>query len=207
VAGPAKYIGKPNSHFSPTSALFTADDESVKPAVRRWEIVVSDIGFFGALALIAGACARFGVAAVCAFYVLPYLVVNMNLVLITYLQHTDEYVPHFRAPAGGEFSWLRGALATVDRSYGWLLDSVFHHISDTHVVHHLFHEMPFYNAVEATMQVRGFLGDYYLVDHTPTPVALWKAWTACRFVEDEGEVVFFGGAAAFNAKLREEKKA
>ncbi len=192
-----------NSHFSPSSVLFETDGKRA-PASRRWEIIVSDIGFFGALGAVAAACAAFGARAVAAYYILPYLVVNMNLVLITYLQHTDEYVPHFR---GEGFSWLRGALATVDRSYGWVLDTVFHHISDTHVVHHLFHEMPFYHAQEATLAVRKVLGDYYLCDHTPTPVALWKAWTACRFVEDEGEVVFFGGAAAFNAKLREEKKA
>jgi omega-6 fatty acid desaturase / acyl-lipid omega-6 desaturase (Delta-12 desaturase) len=187
VAGPKKYQSKPNSHFSTISALF-AGEGSTPPqrAARRWEIIVSDIGFFGALAAVVWACVQFGVQAVATYYFIPYLVVNMNLVLITYLQHTDEYVPHYRPTNGVEFPWLRGALATVDRSYGWLLDIVFHHISDTHVVHHLFHEMPFYNAIEATIQVRKFLGDYYLVDHTPTPVALWKAWKTCRFVEDEG---------------------
>jgi omega-6 fatty acid desaturase (delta-12 desaturase) len=153
------------------------------------------------------ACVQFGVQAVATYYFIPYLVVNMNLVLITYLQHTDEYVPHYRPTNGVEFPWLRGALATVDRSYGWLLDIVFHHISDTHVVHHLFHEMPFYNAIEATIQVRKFLGDYYLVDHTPTPVALWKAWKTCRFVEDEGDVVYFKDAKAFNEGLKSKKKA
>lgn len=203
VAGPAKYIGKPNSHFSPTSALFTADEESVKPAVRRWEIVVSDIGFFGALALIAGASVHFGVAAVCAYYVLPYIVVNANLVLITYLQHTDEYVPHYREK---QFTWLRGALSTVDRSFGSLLDVVFHHITDTHVVHHLFSEMPFYHAQEATRLVREFLGPYYLCDHTPVPVALWRAWSACRFVDNEGDVIFFKGAAEFNKVLEKGSK-
>lgn len=164
------------------------------PRVRS-EIVVSDIGFFGALAAIGAACVAWGPQAVAAYYFLPYLVVNMNLVLITFLQHTDEYVPHYREP---EFSWLRGALATVDRSYGWLLDNLFHHIADTHVAHHIFHEMPFYNAQEATRVLREYLGPYYLVDHTPIPVALWRAWNACRFVEDEGAVVYFKDAKEFN---------
>lgn len=38
-------------------------------------------------------------------------------------------LPHF---AAGEWHWLRGALSTVDRSYGFL-DHFFHHIADTHV--------------------------------------------------------------------------
>lgn len=45
-----------------------------------------------------------------------------------------------------EWSWFRGALCTVDRSFGWLLDHTFHHISDTHVCHHIFSKMPFYHA-------------------------------------------------------------
>lgn len=171
-------------------------------AARRWDIIVSDIGFFMAVALVGAACVNFGAQAVATYYFIPYLVVNMNLVLITYLQHTDAYVPHYRPSVSKEFPWLSGALATVDRSYGWLLDCVFHHITDTHVVHHLFHEMPFYNAIEATIQVRTFLGDYYLVDHTPTPVALWRAWKTCRFVDDEGDVVFFKDAKAFNEGLK-----
>jgi fatty acid desaturase len=35
----------------------------------------------------------------------------------------------------------------VDRSYGVLLDAAFHHITDSHVVHHLFSTMPHYNAI------------------------------------------------------------
>ena len=199
AAGPAKYVGKDNSHFSPASALFAVDDESgIKPAARRRDIVVSDLGFFGAIAAIAGACAVFGPVAVGAYYGVPYLVTNLNLVLITYLQHTDSYVPHYRE---AEFTWLRGALATVDRSYGWLLDTVFHHISDTHVVHHLFSEMPFYHAQEATRIARDFLKDHYLCDHTPVPLALWRAWSACRFVDDEGAVVFLKGSREFNETL------
>jgi fatty acid desaturase len=60
-----------------------------------------------------------------------------------YLQHTATYIPHYRA---AEFSWLRGALSTVDRTFGWPIDQILHHITDTHVVHHLFHTMPFYHA-------------------------------------------------------------
>ena len=190
VTGPAKYARERNSHFEPGSAIFK--DDWVSATARRREIIVSNAGFVAALAALGAAAARFGVGAVAAYYVLPYLVVNMNLVLITYLQHTDAVVPHYREP---EFEWLRGALSTVDRSYGWLLDATFHHISDTHVVHHMFHEMPFYHAVEATRAVRPLLGDYYLADHTPIPTALWRTWWACRWVPDAGDVVFYQSAS------------
>jgi omega-6 fatty acid desaturase (delta-12 desaturase) len=160
-------------------------------------------GFALAVAAIVGAAVKWGPAAVAAYYFLPYLVVNMNLVLITFLQHTDVFVPHYRE---AEFDWLRGALSTVDRSFGWLLDATFHHIADTHVVHHLFHEMPFYHEQEATLAVRAALGDYYLCDHTPIPRALWRSWSQCRFVEDEGGVVFAQGVRAFNDVLRKKGK-
>ncbi len=77
-------------------------------------------------------------------YVIPYLIVNSWLVTITLLQHTHPKLPHY---ADKEWDWLRGALATVDRSYGFL-DFFFHHIADTHVTHHLFSTIPFYHAEE-----------------------------------------------------------
>lgn len=44
--------------------------------------------------------------------------------------------------AGRRRDWLRGALSTVDRSYG-ILDYFHHHIADTHVAHHLFSQAHF----------------------------------------------------------------
>ena len=46
-----------------------------------------------------------GFASVAAFYLIPYMIANYHLVLITYLQHTDVFMPHFR---GTEWTWLRG---------------------------------------------------------------------------------------------------
>ena len=37
-------------------------------------------------------------------------------------------LPHY---SGNEWDWLRGALATVDRDYGWLLNTLQHHIQVT----------------------------------------------------------------------------
>lgn len=80
-----------------------------------------------------------------------YLRVNHWLVLITFLQHTDPILPHYRAP---EFTFPRGALATLDRSLlgdcgklmGWIGAHATHGISETHVLHHVSSKIPHYNA-------------------------------------------------------------
>lgn len=77
--------------------------------------------------------------------------VNHWLVLITFLQHTDPILPHYRAP---EFNFTRGALATLDRSLlgdlgsimGWIGAHATHGISETHVLHHVSSKIPHYNA-------------------------------------------------------------
>lgn len=94
--------------------------------------------------------------------------------------------------AGAEWDWLRGALSTVDRSHG-ILDHFFHHIADTHVCHHLFSYMPFYNATEATKHLRMALGDYYLKDDRNVWLALWDDFQECEYVapDKKGEGVLW----------------
>lgn len=116
-------------------------------------------------------------------YGIPLLVVNGFLVSITYLQHTHPSLPHYDLT---EWDWLRGALATADRDYG-VLNKVFHNITDTHVVHHLFSNMPHYHAMEATKAVKPLLGAYYRFDDTPIYIAMWREARECLYVEpDEG---------------------
>jgi fatty acid desaturase len=186
-----------HNHTKVAEAIKAQADK--RRAQRAWDVTVSNVGFFGAVGAIAASCWVWGAQAVAAYYFVPYLVTNLYLVLITYLQHTDEKVAHYR---GAEFTWLRGALATVDRSYGWLMDELIHHIADTHVVHHMFHEMPFYHAREATLAVRGMLGDYYLSDHTPVPRALFRSFSQCRYIDNEGDIVYYKGVQEFNAGLK-----
>lgn len=46
-----------------------------------------------------------------------------------------------------EWSYLRGGLTTLDRDYGWVNN--IHHDIGTHVIHHLFPQIPHYHLVEA----------------------------------------------------------
>uniref|UniRef100_A0AAV1V6T5 Fatty acid desaturase domain-containing protein n=1 Tax=Peronospora matthiolae TaxID=2874970 RepID=A0AAV1V6T5_9STRA len=180
ATGPSKYWGKARSHFNPYSMIY-ADRE-------RWLIVLSDVSLVLVLAGLAGLVHTLSLDTMAKLYFAPYIVVNFYLVLITFLQHTDTYVPHFRE---GEWTWLRGALCTVDRSFGPYLDSMLHHIVDTHVVHHIFSKIPFYHCEEAAKAIKPVLGKFHLVDTTPFPLAMWRSYKHCKFVEDDGKIVFY----------------
>ena len=177
--GPAKYRGKNVNHFSPTAAFFKPEEHDL--------IVQTDIAFFSVVGLLAYCTYAYGFGNVAFFYLIPWMITNYHLVLITFLQHTDVYMPHFR---GEEWSFLRGALCTVDRSFGPIMDHTFHHITDTHVCHHIFSKMPFYHAQEATEAFKKVLGPYYLKDETPIAKALWRAFSHCQYVDDAGDIVF-----------------
>ncbi|CAI7779468.1 unnamed protein product, partial [Closterium sp. NIES-54] len=85
-----------------------------------------------------------------------------------------------------EWDWLRGALATVDRDYGYL-NIVHHHIADTHVAHHIFSTMPHYHAEEATRAIKPILKDYYQFDGTPVVKALWREVSQCVCVAPDAD--------------------
>ena len=179
-SGPKKYKGKNANHFSSDAVFFDEEDR---------ELVVSSVNWWiAAFSAVVYAGYTYGFRNLAFYYLIPYFITNYHLVLITYLQHTDVYMPHFRDE---EWDFLRGALCTVDRSFGPLLDHTFHHIVDTHVFHHLFSAAPFYKAAEATEVFKEVLGDFYLKDETPIGRALFRAFSNCQFVEDEGKVVFY----------------
>nr|AEU04701.1 fatty acid delta-12-desaturase [Lobosphaera incisa] len=162
--------GKWANHFDPYSPIFTKRERS--------EIVVSDVALTVVIAGLYSLGKAFGWAWLVKEYVIPYLIVNMWLVMITLLQHTHPELPHY---ADKEWDWLRGALATCDRSYG-MLDHLHHHIADTHVAHHLFSTMPHYHAQEATEAIKPILGKYYKQDKRNVWAALWEDFSLCRYV-------------------------
>lgn len=78
--------------------------------------------------------------------------------------------------------WLRGALSTVDRDYGRFLNAAHHHIADTHVLHHLFSQIPHYHAQEATEAIKPVLGPYYARDDRGVARAVWEDFRECAVV-------------------------
>ncbi|KAI9238872.1 MAG: hypothetical protein BYD32DRAFT_443151 [Podila humilis] len=163
------------SHFWPTPPLFDP--------VQKMTFFYSNCGIALMVSILAYNSHQFSCWTVIKFYGVPYLIVNGWMICYDYVQHTDPNVPYYR---GAIWNFQRGAIATVDRSSGKLIDELHHHMASSHVCHHMFSTKPFYHAVEASPYLKEVLGEYYLEDKS-TPIFL----RSCIFVEDEGEIVFF----------------
>ncbi|KAI8965196.1 fatty acid desaturase-domain-containing protein [Daldinia sp. FL1419] len=162
------------SHLDPFSGVF-------RPQEALY-VLISDLG----LALVAAglyySSLVLGWQTVFLLYGVPYLWVNHWLVAITYLHHTHQDVPHYD---GERWTFVAGALATVDRDFGFIGRHVFHGIIDTHVVHHLFSRIPFYHAEEATRAIKPLLGDLYHSDERSFMGQLWETSRTCQYVEND----------------------
>lgn len=179
VAG--QNYGRWASHFDPTSPQFRSDEHN--------DVVISDIGIFAVLAAVAAAIYNFGFANVYCYYFAPYFWVNFWLVFITYLQHTDIRLPHYTAD---EWNFVRGALCTIDRDYSAPLNWWFHHINDSHTVHHIFSQMPFYHAIEVTRKVLpDILGEIHQTSTKSLWSSLWESWKECRYVVPKEGVAIY----------------
>eukprot|EP00249_Psilotum_nudum_P036208 c6570_g1_i1 orf=562-1674(-) len=163
--------GRFTSHYDPNSPIFNSR--------QKLQVVVSDL----ALLVVVRCLYRIGVAygffTLLKVYAIPLTITNMFVVLITYLQHTHPSLPYY---SDAEWEWLRGVLCTVDRDWG-ILNYVFHHVTDTHVMHHIFPMMPHYHAKEATSALKPVLGKYYQFDATPVYRAILREFKECVYVE------------------------
>jgi len=185
-----------HDHFRPSSKLF--------PSNRGWDtrVFLSTVGCLATLAGLYLLGEEVGHSKVAMMYWPAYLWNNFWLVLYTWLQHTAPDLPHF---GEDEWTWVRGALCTIDRPYG-PFDWMHHHIGSTHVAHHLFSYLPCYHAQEATAALKAFLEPkgLYHYDGTPFPVAAWKIGRDCHYVEEITGVQFYKSLK--NAKAGGSKK-
>lgn len=165
------------NHFNPNSTLF-------KPHHRN-SIIISDIS----LALMLCILYQVGWDFVSKFYLIPYFFLNHWIVMFTFLHHSDPTIPHYRKNA---WTFLRGAAATVDRPLlGWAGRFFFHNISHDHVAHHFFLSAPFFNGPQITKVLKLVLSEDYNYDPTPSFYALWRSFTKCIFVEEDGDIIFY----------------
>ena len=161
------------------------------------------LAWLGALA--AGTWAL-GVLPMLNLYLVPYVISVAWLDLVTYLHHHGPSDPREEMPwyRGREWSYMRGGLTTIDRDYG-LFNKV-HHDIGTHVVHHLFPQIPHYNLCRATEAAKKVLGPYYrepercplglLPVHLLAP--LLRSLGQDHFVDDAGSVLFYRRAEGIN---------
>jgi len=179
VAGGEVY-GSPTSHFW-NGAPFQNGRRFLFPANFRPAMLGSNLGIVAMLLALGLASTHFSLLRVLAVYGLPYLVINAWLVAYTWLQHTDLDIPHF---SSSEWTWAKGALQTVDRPYGPLINLLHHGIGSTHVCHHVNSRIPHYNAWQGTTLLKQRFPDLVRYDPTPIHLALWRVASRCAVVAE-----------------------
>ncbi|KAJ7334091.1 delta-12 fatty acid desaturase [Mycena albidolilacea] len=169
------------NHFLPSSVLFKKKEHS--------KIVASNLGLILVSSVLVQYNLKHGSAALMKHYVVPYMLCHHWIVMLTFLHHSDPTIPHYRA---GQWTFLRGALATVDRPLlGFIGRMYFHNVSHDHIGHHLFTSIPFYNQPAVTEKIKAVLAEHYNYDSTNTFYALYRSFTECCFIEDDGDIVFY----------------
>jgi len=112
------------NHFNPWSKLFQNSFE------RR-------LGGFSSLTeifFLIFYLSSFGLRSFFTDYLPCYFIFIFWLDLVTFLHHTHPQGIYYRKPT---WTFLKGVLTTIDRSYGYLID-YFQHSINFHVAHHLF---------------------------------------------------------------------
>jgi len=88
-------------------------------------------------------------------YLGSYFTFGWWLTTVTYLQHHGEDTVVYD---DSTWAYVLAGFETVDRTYGWPIDLLSHHITNGHVVHHLFFtKIPHYNLMKATHAMRAHL--------------------------------------------------
>lgn len=178
--------GKEGSHFNPYSNLFAPNE--------RKDVITSTLCWSLMAALLIYLSFAVGPIQLLKLYGVPHLIFVMWLDFVTYLHHHgyEQKLPWYR---GKEWSYLRGGLTTVDRDYG-IFNNI-HHDIGTHVIHHLFPQIPHYHLVEATKAAKPVLGKYYREPKKSGPIplhlieSLVRSITEDHYVDDSGEIVYY----------------
>ncbi len=170
--------GKQGSHFLPESPLFRPHE--------KWQVLTSTICCALMVGLLAAIGWQYGLGFLTKYYLVPYVIFVMWLDLVTFLHHTDEEIPWYR---GKDWYFLKGALSTIDRSYG--IVNPIHHNIGTHVAHHIFITIPHYHLLEATAAIKPVLGEYYHESRETIWKSLWRSYRSCYFVPDQGSKVYY----------------
>jgi len=172
-----------HTHFFPNGNAFPK-------GFPTWKIYLSTLGLTAVIyGLYVWAQIR-SFSEVFRFYIGPYLVVNFWLVIYTWLHHSHPSIPHYGET---EWTWLKGAKATIDRNYG-IYDVLHHDIGSTHVCHHTFSKIPHYHAREATRHMKLCLGNEYNFTNEWWILSIFSTARNCMFVENVNGVQYYKGA-------------
>merc|ERR1712137_264373 len=128
-------------HLSPFEEIYIKSRLAVTGSIACWAVFVAGFVY---------SCFVFGVVDVACYYFIPLLVFMAWLVITTFLHHQDVDAPWY---GNKEWTYVKGNLSSIDRSYGYVIDNLIHNIG-THQIHHLFPKIPHYKLKEATVAFR-----------------------------------------------------
>ncbi len=169
---------KQGSHYHPDSPIFEQEDRPL--------IVRSVICCALALGILISSGFLFGWGLVAKLYLVPYILFMVYFSMITFLHHSHPEIPWYRNQA---WNYLMGALSTIDYDYRFI--GHLQHNIGIHVVHHLFMNVPHYHLKEATNAIIPILGKQYRKSKISPFKALWNCYKKCRYVPDEGDIVYY----------------
>lgn len=167
-----------SNHFWPTAPF----SKKLWPSIWAKKVWISDWGIGFMLLLLLLWSINFGLNSMISLYLGPLIVVNIWLVIYTWLHHTDTDVPHLGA---SQFSYMRGAFLSIDRPYGRIFDFLHHSIGSTHAIHHIEPTVPHYHARLATRILKNKFPKVYLYNPTPIHKSLWHIATNCVAVKKD----------------------
>lgn len=153
------------SHFFPFSSQRMWKDT---PKIEHAKCLLSSSVVLAFLAAIYFICGQ-DIKTMAYYYLVPYAIQGWWLVTVTYLQHHN---PETVAYPDNEWRFVDAAFETVDRKFGFGIDTLHHHITDGHVAHHLFFtKIPHYNLPIATKAIKDYMvsngvGKMYKFDYT-----------------------------------------
>ena len=165
------------SHFNPWAEIFEKNRARVMTSVLWILAFVSGLAYLRYL---------YSMEFLILYYFAPYLVFTAWSSIVTHSHHNHFDVPWYR---GEEWSYMKGALSTIDRVYG-IFEPIHHNIG-THMVHHLFMKIPHYNLCDATEYIKPVLGEYYRKSEVSLIDNLKDMYEFCRYVPNTGSRVYF----------------
>ncbi len=170
-----------SNHFWPKAPF----SNKLWPSIWARKVWMSDWGIVFMLITLSFWSINFGIFSMITIYLGPLIVVNIWLVIYTWLHHTDTDVPHL---GSSQFSYMRGAFLSIDRPYGRILDFLHHSIGSTHAIHHIEPTVPHYHAILATRILKNQFPKVYLYNPTPIHKSLWHIATNCVAVKKDTEI-------------------
>ena len=170
-----------SNHFWPRAPF----SNKLWPSIWAKKVWISDWGIVFMLFMLTYWVIKCGIYSMICIYFCPLIVVNIWLVVYTWLHHTDTDVPHLGA---SQFSYMRGAFLSIDRPYGKILDFLHHSIGSTHAIHHIEPTVPHYHARLATRILKNKFPKVYLFNPTPIHKSLWHIATNCVAVKKDNDI-------------------